>query len=98
MSSGGGNGYPRGLKGGSIPLAARIVGLVDIYEELSSSRVGRTVFGHDQATSIIASGAGCHFDPGVMAAFLALEAEFVRIRANLGGPQDEAAPAFTGSA
>ncbi len=92
-----GSGYPRGLKGESIPLSARIVGLVDIYEELSSPRAGRTVFGHDQATSIIASGAGRHFDPGVVAAFLASEAEFVRIRANLGGPQDEA-PAFMGGA
>lgn len=78
-----GCGYPRGLAGESIPLAARIVALADVYEELTAPRPGRTALAHDEARAVIAAGSGYHFDPEVVSAFLAAETEFVRIRARI---------------
>lgn len=75
-----GSGYPHGTAGEAIPLSARIVALADTYESLTMVRAPRAAFGHDEARAIICGGAGRHFDPEVVAAFLAAEAEFVRIR------------------
>jgi len=75
-----GSGYPRGAAGNSIPLAARIVALADVYDSLTSQRGHKQGFPHDEARQIVVGGAGRHFDPDVVQAFLAVEAEFVQIR------------------
>jgi putative two-component system response regulator len=75
-----GQGYPRGLAGQSIPLAARIMALADVYDALTSRRVYKVAYNHDKAKSIIAEGIGTHFDPDIVEAFLAHERQFAAIR------------------
>lgn len=74
-----GNGYPAGLAGDTIPLAARIVALADVYDALTSKRVYKEGFTHHVARSIIVEGAGTHFDPDIVQAFIDLEDEFVAV-------------------
>ena len=76
-----GNGYPCGLAGAAIPLAARIVALADVYDALTSSRPYKPAFSHEQARRIIASESGRRFDPAVVNAFLSREEAFVAARA-----------------
>ncbi|HEV8603748.1 MAG TPA: HD domain-containing phosphohydrolase [Tepidisphaeraceae bacterium] len=75
-----GGGYPNGLTGGDIPLAARIVALADVYDALVSRRVYKGSFSHQTARAIILEGQGTHFDPAIVDAFLAVEAQFVEIQ------------------
>jgi putative two-component system response regulator len=75
-----GSGYPHGLRGESIPLAARLLALSDVYDSLTSERTYKMPFSHEDARAIILAGSGRHFDPDVVSAFIATEAEFIRIR------------------
>jgi putative two-component system response regulator len=75
-----GKGYPAGLSGDSIPLCGRIVALADVYDALTSKRVYKDAFGHEVAKSIIVGDTGTHFDPDVVAAFIAAEADFGEVR------------------
>lgn len=74
-----GSGYPQGLTGEAIPLAARILALVDVYDALTCRRVYKSPFPPEQAKAIILEGSGLHFDPGIVDAFLAIESEFHQI-------------------
>lgn len=74
-----GSGYPEGLSGTDIPLAARLMALADVYDALISERVYKKAFSHKTSRSIIINGRGSHFDPDVVDAFLALEDQFVQI-------------------
>jgi putative two-component system response regulator len=71
-----GSGYPEGLRGGAIPISARLMALADVYDALISRRVYKPPFPHEKAVSIIVSGRGKHFDPDVVDAFLRIEAQF----------------------
>jgi putative two-component system response regulator len=71
-----GKGYPYGLKGTEIPLAARIATLADVYDALTSRRVYKTALTHQVARGIIYSEKGGHFDPAVVDAFRDGEEEF----------------------
>ena len=66
-----GGGYPRGLSGEAIPLAARIVSLCDVYDALRSRRSYKPPFSHERALRIILEGDGRvgpdHFDPKLLA-------------------------------
>ena len=73
-----GSGYPLGLRGEEIPLAARIVALADVYDALTSRRVYKGAFTHELARSLIVEKSGSHFDPRVVEAFLACEDAFRR--------------------
>jgi len=64
-----GSGYPRSLAGGSIPLAARIFAVADVFDALCSKRPYKEPMGFDAAMAILQKDTGSHFDPGVMAAF-----------------------------
>ncbi len=75
-----GRGYPLGLAAEEIPLSARIVAVADVYDALTSKRVYKDAFAHHVARNIILKDSGTHFDPDVVDAFLAVEAEFVEIR------------------
>jgi response regulator RpfG family c-di-GMP phosphodiesterase len=80
-----GSGYPFGLAGAHIPLAARIVALCDVYDALTSKRCYKPAFSHAEARTYISEESGKHFDPDAVAAFLAREADFIRIRDALTG-------------
>jgi PAS domain S-box-containing protein len=65
-----GTGYPRGLKGEHIPLAARIFAVVDVWDALCSDRPYRPAWSAARALDYIKSESGTHFDPRVVEAFL----------------------------
>lgn len=71
-----GKGYPFGLAGSEIPLAARIVALADVYDALTTPRVYKPAFSHERARQIILEGIGTQFDPQVVYAFLRQESRF----------------------
>ncbi len=68
-----GSGYPRGIKGESIPLPARIMQICDVYDALRSKRPYKPGFDHLKTLHIIIQGDGrtspAHFDPDILAAF-----------------------------
>jgi putative two-component system response regulator len=70
-----GGGYPRGLRGEEIPLAARIVAVADFYDALASDRPYRAAWPIPRVLAEIEAGIGSHFDPDVAAAFLRAHAE-----------------------
>ena len=74
-----GQGYPRGLKGEEIPMAARIVALADVYDAITSKRVYKSAEPHEVAKGIIVNDSGTHFDPTVVKAFLEIEDSFRQI-------------------
>ncbi len=78
-----GNGYPDHLAGDAIPLAARIVALVDVYDALTSVRVYKKALSHAESVDIILVGRGKHFDPDIVDCFQVVKEEFRRIRADL---------------
>jgi putative two-component system response regulator len=86
-----GTGYPNRLKGDQIPLAGRIVAVADVFDALSSKRVYKEAFCHDVAKGLILKESGTHFDPAVVAAFEACEAEFHEIRDRFAEPHQRAA-------
>ena len=65
-----GKGYPDGLKGGEIPLEARIMALADVYDALVSKRVYKEAFSKEKACEILREGAGTQFDPDLTRLFL----------------------------
>ena len=71
-----GSGYPHGLRGEQIPLAARIVAIADVYDALSSRRVYKEPLSHEQCTTIVREGAGTHFDPRLVEVWLTVAARF----------------------
>jgi diguanylate cyclase (GGDEF)-like protein/PAS domain S-box-containing protein/putative nucleotidyltransferase with HDIG domain len=68
-----GTGYPRGLVGEEIPLAARAFAAVDIWDALTHDRPYRAAWPADRARAYLRSLAGTHLDPAVVAAFLRLD-------------------------
>lgn len=67
-----GSGYPNGLRGLDIPLPARIVAVADVYDALRARRPYKPSLPIDTARAIIRKESGRHFDPAVVAAFLAV--------------------------
>lgn len=73
-----GTGYPRGLKGEQIPLAARIFAVVDVWDALTNDRPYRDAWPEDKVIKYIQEQSGTHFDPRVVDVFVKL------MRENLG--------------
>lgn len=67
-----GTGYPRGLKGEEIPLAARIFAVADVFDALTSERSYRKAWPYAQALNWIYEQSGKHFDPKVVSVFLSM--------------------------
>lgn len=88
-----GTGYPLGLAGEAIPLAARLMALADVYDALRCARVYKRAMSHAQASEIILEGRGGHFDPGVVDAFLRCQTVFVEIALAFADPEDPPASA-----
>jgi len=68
-----GTGYPRGLKGEQIPIAARVFAVVDISEALRSVRVYKPAWPEEKVREHIRSLAGTHLDPKVVYVFLGMK-------------------------
>ena len=64
-----GSGYPDGLSGASVPLAARIVSVADVYDALTSERPYKTAWPHRRALEEMARLKGKFFDPEILEAF-----------------------------
>ncbi|PWC85369.1 transcriptional regulator [Azospirillum sp. TSH100] len=76
-----GTGYPNGLKGEEIPLAARIVAIADCYDALRSARPYKPSFSHEKTVDILLNGDDrldprIHFDPRLLSLFATRHAEF----------------------
>lgn len=65
-----GLGYPDRLKGQQIPLAARIISVVDCFDSVREDRPFRRGMSLDEATALLLRGAGSHFDPKVVEEFI----------------------------
>ena len=65
-----GTGYPRHLKGETIPLAARIFSVVDVYDALTSDRPYRQAWSKEKTIEYIVEQSGKHFDPHVVDVFV----------------------------
>jgi response regulator RpfG family c-di-GMP phosphodiesterase len=65
-----GSGYPRGLKGEEIPLAARIFAIVDVYDALRSARPYRDPWPQGEVLEYLREQSGKHFDPGITGKFI----------------------------
>ncbi len=68
-----GGGYPRGIRGPQIPLAARIFAVADAYDAITSDRPHRKAASHGSAVAEIERHSGTQFDPKVVEAFLEAE-------------------------
>lgn len=66
-----GSGYPHGLAGNDIPLSARIVAVADVFDALTSERIYKKAMPPEEAKLLILSESGEHFDPEIVAAFVA---------------------------
>ena len=64
-----GSGYPDGLAGEAIPLAARLMAVADVFDALVSARPYKAALPHAEAREVIRGGRGRHFDPVVVDAF-----------------------------
>jgi HD-GYP domain-containing protein (c-di-GMP phosphodiesterase class II) len=67
-----GGGYPSGIHGAAIPLAARIVSVADVFDALTHERPYKKAWALDDALAYIRSASGTQFDPAVVDAFFAL--------------------------
>lgn len=65
-----GSGYPMGLAGDEIPLVARIIGIADVFDALTSGRPYRDGLSHGDAIDVIRKGSGTEFDPEVVEALV----------------------------
>jgi len=65
-----GSGYPRGLKGEEIPLAARLFAVVDVYDAITSNRPYRPAWSREEALTYIRQQSGKHFEPRMVQRFL----------------------------
>ena len=65
-----GNGYPVGLSGTEIPIEARIMSVVDVYDALTSQRPYKKPFTHERSMEIIREGKGTQFDPDLVDQFV----------------------------
>jgi len=101
-----GSGYPHGVQGKDIPLSARIVALADVYDALTNERPYKDESTHQEARDWIATRYAEQFDPSIVEAFVAREADFARVNANYGSkskknaaesPQLETQPESVGS-
>ena len=74
-----GTGYPKKLKGESIPLSARIMAVADVFDALVSKRCYKEPIPAEEAFDIIKRESGTHFDPKLVDVFLNHKDEFINI-------------------
>ena len=77
-----GTGYPHKLKGENIPLFARIMAIVDVYDALVSKRHYKEKMDHKEAMKILVEGRGTHFDPILVDTVVNINEKFAKISQN----------------
>lgn len=81
-----GSGYPKGLCGEAIPITARIMALVDVYDALVTDRVYKSAFSRDKTENIIINESAGQFDPRIIEAFQQVSDQFWNIRIEFADP------------
>ena len=84
-----GSGYPEGLSGDAIPLAARLMAVADVYDALISRRVYKPAMSHEAALEIMRKGRGAHFDPDVLDAFIDIHEAFREVARQYADEQND---------
>ena len=74
-----GKGYPQGLSGTDIPIAGRIMAVVDVYDAVFARSLYCATSSHEETVKLIERGRGTHFDPDVVDAFLSVSKQFERV-------------------
>jgi len=92
-----GKGYPVGLSGEKIPLAARIVALADTFDALTSRRPYKEPYPVEVACDIIKKERGVHFDPHIVDAFIDNIREFITIKNDVSTEEHNASSDFSWS-
>ncbi len=77
-----GSGYPHGLMGEQIPVAARIAAVSDVFDALTSDRPYKKAWSIEKAVSTLVEMSGKHFDPAIVDVFMDSLPEVVRIKEN----------------
>jgi len=80
-----GTGYPEGLRGDEIPLAGRLMAVVDVYDATVMRRRYQKAMSHEDALKVILDGRGTHFDPAVVDAFVEISARIQESHAEAAG-------------
>jgi putative two-component system response regulator len=75
-----GTGYPDGIKGEDIPIFSRIVAVADVFDALTSERPYKKAWDVEAAVDFLNNGAGTHFDPACVKAFLNAWEDVDRVR------------------
>ncbi len=70
-----GTGYPGGLVGKEIPLAGRLMAIIDVYDALVNKRIYKPAFTHAAAIEMMLNESGTHFDPELLDAFFEIDVE-----------------------
>ncbi|MEP6548534.1 MAG: HD domain-containing phosphohydrolase [Gammaproteobacteria bacterium] len=78
-----GSGYPQGLRGEEIPLTARIVALVDVYDAMLHRRVYKAPIAEAEVIATMTAASGAHFDPALFKVFLRILPALRRITASV---------------
>ncbi|ABF40905.1 response regulator receiver modulated metal dependent phosphohydrolase [Candidatus Koribacter versatilis Ellin345] len=84
-----GKGYPQGLSGDDIPVAARLVAIADVYDALTRRRTYKDAISHEEAVAEIRRGRGAEFDPEVVDAFVAVSEEMRAIARRFPVPAED---------
>lgn len=85
-----GTGYPGGLAGDAIPLAARILSVADVYDALTTVRPYKAAWSHREALAFVQEHSGTQFDPALVRSLLRRGQAVDEIRARLADSLDEA--------
>ena len=72
-----GSGYPEGLKGEEIPISARIMSIVDVYEALTNKTCYHEPYSHEESMEIILNESGKSFDPEIIDILSKIQKQFI---------------------
>ncbi|MBS7525590.1 response regulator [Fusibacter paucivorans] len=74
-----GSGYPKGLAGDAIPLAGRLMAIIDVFDALINKRVYKEAYDFEETVSLITAERGKHFDPLIVDAFQDVKESFLAV-------------------
>lgn len=73
-----GSGYPEGLRGNTIPLCARMLAIIDVFDAITHRRIYKTAESIDNALNYLKENRGTHFDPALVDLFLLHSENIIR--------------------